>query len=163
MQELSKETVRNIGVANFDVYNLNVLKDAETTRALPCVNQIEIHPYRPASTLLEFCRLHKIQCLAYCPFGSRQSPIPNDSVIREVAESSGKTVHQVLLKWGLQRGYGVVPGSTQPQNVKSNIDLRDWVLDYEEMSRISSIEKRMQVYSDAQRMKFPIRVFHDEE
>lgn len=163
MQKISKSLVRNIGVANFDVHNLDILLSCPTTLAVPSVNQIEIHPYWPCDKIIKFCQASGIHCTAYSPLGSRQSALPEDPALQAIAKAKQRSVQQILLMWGLQRGYSVIPGSINPDHIEANRQLSDWSLTEDEMFRVSTITKRFKVYDDVKRMKFPVPVFLDNE
>lgn len=119
-------------------------------------NQIELHPYCRQDELLKFLKDQHILPVAYCPLGR---PIPqdgdatgsqgsenlpdlrdNDKIVA-IAEKHGKPVFQVTLKWGLQRGCGVIPKSSSVEHQKANLSgLSDFTLSEEEMNVISSLE-----------------------
>ena len=65
--------------------------------------------------------------------------------------------------WGLQNGWGVIPGSFSKDHINSNFDLDDWSLTVKEMSQLSTLETRKRVYTDIERMRLPSRVFLDDE
>ncbi|CAE6490349.1 unnamed protein product [Rhizoctonia solani] len=46
--------VKNIGISNFSIQNINVL--LEKAKVIPVVNQVELHPCYPQNKLIEFCR-----------------------------------------------------------------------------------------------------------
>ena len=163
MQDLSRDRARNIGVANFDVTNLKVLLSHSSTKIIPAVNQIELHPYNPTPALVAYCRKSQIQCVGYSPLGSRGSILVHEPGILEIARTKQRTPQQILLMWGLQNGWGVIPGSFSKDHINSNFDLDGWSLTEGEMSQLSSLETRIRVYTDMERMRLPSRVFHDVE
>lgn len=57
--------VKAIGVANYDVHNLKILK--ESSSEIPLVNQVEIHPYLQNRKLKEYCKQEGIHVTAYSP------------------------------------------------------------------------------------------------
>lgn len=120
MEELyAAGKARAIGVSNWTILGLK--QRLRIAKVKPAVNQIEIHPFLPNTELVEFCLSHGILPEAYPPLGS-QDQVPNtgekvrtNSTLNEVAERSGDTLAQVLLAWGLRRGYVVLPKSTDRQ------------------------------------------------
>jgi len=81
----------------------------------------------PNTELVEFCLSHGILPEAYSPLGS-QDQVPNtgekvrtNPALNGVAERSGNTLAQVLLAWGLRRGYVVLPKSSTPSRIDSNL------------------------------------------
>jgi len=162
MQMLPHDKVRNIGVANFDIHNLEILRGDPSCHTIPAVNQIELHPYNPSTNLVRYCKDNGIQCLGFSPLGSKQSPLSKDTTVLEIAEKKGKTTQQVLLMWGLQNGWGVIPSSVHKDRIDSNFELDGWSLTDDELQQISGIKKRMRVYDEFHKMGFPCQVFFDD-
>ncbi|KAI1648273.1 Aldo/keto reductase [Daldinia loculata] len=128
MEELyeAKKT-RAIGVSNWTIPGLKKL--LQIAKVKPAVNQIEIHPFLPNEELVEFCQQNDILPAAYSPLGS-QDQVPNtgekvrtNKTLIEVAERSGHTLAQVLLAWGIRRGYVVLPKSSTPERIASNFQV----------------------------------------
>ena len=65
----------------------------------------------------------------------------NNPVLREIAENHGKSVAQVILRWDLQRGVAVIPGSSNPEHIRENISIFDFELSREEKEQIAALEK----------------------
>jgi len=152
--------VHNIGVSNFDITNLEKLFAAPTTKTVPAVNQIELHPNCPSPKLLKYNTEKGIHTTAYSCLGSTNSPLHRDPALKEVCEKTGKTSSQVLLKWGLQRGCSVIPKSVTEARIIANFDLDGWDLDEESMTKLSSLKDRFKVCGDAW---LPVRVFHGDD
>lgn len=123
---------RSIGVSNWTIPGLQKL--LKFARIKPTVNQIEIHPFLPNNELVDFCFRNQIIPAAYSPLGSQnQVPTTGETVreneaLKAVAERTGHNLAQVLLAWGLRRGYIVLPKSSTPSRIESNLqipDLRD--------------------------------------
>jgi glycerol 2-dehydrogenase (NADP+) len=163
MQKLPRDKVRNIGVANFDIHNLEILLGGPSCKTIPAVNQIELHPYNPSPKLVRYCQDNGIQCIGFSPLGSRQSPLSGDSTVLTIAKKKGKTAQQILLMWGLQNGWSVIPSSVHKDRIDSNFELDRWLLSDDELHQISGIKKRMRVYDDYHRMKLPCQVFFDDK
>ncbi|CBX91094.1 hypothetical protein LEMA_P061280.1 [Plenodomus lingam JN3] len=118
---------RAIGVSNWTIEGLEkLLRFAEVK---PMLNQIEIHPFLPNTELVKYCQDHGILPAAYSPLGSQnQIPSTGEKVrtnekLNEVARRSGYDLAQVLLAWGLQRGYVVLPKSSTPRRIESNFQI----------------------------------------
>ncbi|KAK1758927.1 NADP-dependent oxidoreductase domain-containing protein [Echria macrotheca] len=120
---------RAIGVSNWTVAGLKEL--LAYARIPPAVNQVEIHPFLPNTELVEFCFANGILPAAYSPLGSQnQVPSTGETVrenkaLNEVAKRSGHGLAQVLLAWGLKRGYVVLPKSSTPARIESNFVIPD--------------------------------------
>ena len=96
--------VRNIGVSNFVISNLEKLLNDPSCKIVPAVDQIELHPNMPSPKTLQYCKEKGIHCTAYSCLGSTDSPLSKDKTLQDIAEAKGKSPQQVLLMWGLQRG-----------------------------------------------------------
>ncbi|RUS20816.1 hypothetical protein BC937DRAFT_94320 [Endogone sp. FLAS-F59071] len=131
--------VRSIGVSNFSVEKLQRLLD--NCEIPPAVNQIEIHPYLQQNDLIEFCGKHNIHLTAFCPLGRPGSPLTTrtseEPVIIQIAEKYEKTPAQVLLSWGVQRGYSVIPKSVTPLRIASNFEI--FKLSEDDMAAIKKV------------------------
>ncbi|KAM3421652.1 hypothetical protein BST61_g2037 [Cercospora zeina] len=123
---------RAIGVSNWTVPGLKDM--LSWAKVKPAVNQIEIHPFLPNEELVRFCFENNILPQAYSPLGSQnQVPTTGEKVntnktLNEIAEKGGNTLAQVLIAWGIRRGYVVLPKSSTPSRIESNfksIDLSD--------------------------------------
>ncbi|KAF2244028.1 Aldo/keto reductase [Trematosphaeria pertusa] len=125
VEEVYRERkARAIGVSNWTIPGLQQLMSFAEVK--PHVNQIECHPFLPNTPLIDFCFQHDILPEAYSPLGS-QNQVPNtgekvrtNATLNEVAERSRHTLAQVLLAWGLRRGYVVLPKSSTPSRIESN-------------------------------------------
>ncbi|CEP12468.1 hypothetical protein [Parasitella parasitica] len=128
--------VKNIGVANFSVPNLERL--LKTAKVVPAVNQVELHPYLPQTKLLEYCASKGIHNSAYSPLGSTQSTLFQDKTLAEIAKAHGKSIAQILISWGVTRT-SVLPKSVNPERIAANIDTVN--LTEDEIQRINDISK----------------------
>jgi glycerol 2-dehydrogenase (NADP+) len=80
--------------------------------------------------------------------------------LKKIAEKKGKTVQQVLLMWGLQRGTSVIPKSVTASRIQANYELDGWELDDEEQKAISGLTERFKVCGDAW---LPVKVFFGDD
>lgn len=121
-----------IGVSNWTVQGLEDL--LSWAKVKPQVNQIEIHPFLPNDELVKYCFDHDIMPEAYSPLGSQnQVPSTGEKVntqpeLNKIAEKGENTLAQVLIAWGVRRGYVVLPKSSTPHRIDSNfktIELSD--------------------------------------
>ncbi|KAJ9497922.1 hypothetical protein LTR99_002926 [Exophiala xenobiotica] len=152
--------VRNIGVSNFVISNLEKLLNDPSCKIVPAVDQIELHPNMPSPKTLQYCKEKGIHCTAYSCLGSTDSPLAKDKTLQAIAEAKGKSPQQVLLMWGLQRGTSVIPKSVTKSRIEANFQIDDFELTSEEMQKLSSIPDRFKVCGDAW---LPVKVFFNEE
>ncbi|KAL2156678.1 hypothetical protein VTH82DRAFT_1423 [Thermothelomyces myriococcoides] len=128
MEELAESgRARAIGVSNWSIAGLRQLLSFAHIK--PAINQVEIHPFLPSTELVQFCFDNQIMPAAYSPLGSQnQVPTTGETVrenpsLNEVARRSGHNLAQVLLAWGLRRGYVVLPKSSTPSRIESNFQI----------------------------------------
>jgi 2,5-diketo-D-gluconate reductase A len=128
---------RSIGVSNFQPHHLRRIH--QETDIIPAVNQIEVYPYLTQEDVRAFCAEHQIAVEAWSPLG--QGAVLNDPVIRNIAEKTGKTPAQVVLRWHIQRGDIVFPKSVTPERVRENIDIFDFELSGADVEDITLLNK----------------------
>ncbi len=109
----------------------------------PALIQNEIHPYYQDSPVISHIQDKRIVVQAWYPLGGRgyTGPMFNNPVLREIAATHGKSVAQVILRWDLQKGVAVIPGSSNPKHIQENISIFDFELSGEEMEHIAALEK----------------------
>ncbi|KAL9946354.1 hypothetical protein D7B24_001701 [Verticillium nonalfalfae] len=152
--------VRNIGVSNFGIKNLERLLNDSSCKIVPAVNQIELHPCNPSPKLLEYNASKGIHSTAYSCLGSTDSPLYKNETLLNIAKAKGKTPQQVLLLWGLSRGTSVIPKSVSKERIAANYELDGWELTGDEIKQLSSIPDRFKVCGDAW---LPIKVFFGDD
>jgi len=149
MQKLAGSgKARNLGVSNFGIKHLEAIAAHPEYKITPAVNQIELHPNNPSPKYLEYCKAKGIHVTAYSCLGSTDSPLYKDEDIKALAEQKGKTVQQVLLLWGLQRGTSVIPKSVTASRIEANYALDGWELSKEEFEKLNSLKGRFKVCTD---------------
>ncbi|KAK4651959.1 hypothetical protein QC762_607100 [Podospora pseudocomata] len=152
--------VKAIGVSNFGIKNLERLLNDPSCKMVPAVNQIELHPGNPSPKLIAYNTAKGIHSSGYSPLGSSDSPLYTNDTIKAIAEAKGKTPQQVLLAWGVQKGWSVLPKSVTESRIKANFELDDWELTEEEVKKIDAIPDRFKVCGDDW---LPIKVFFGDD
>ena len=138
LEEFYREgRARSIGVSNFQPQHLRRLHGQ--TDIIPAVNQIEAHPYLTQDDVRAFCAQHQIAVEAWSPLG--KGSVLDDPVIGRIAERTGKTPAQVVLRWHIQRGDIVFPKSVTPERVRENIDIFDFELSGADVNDITLLNK----------------------
>ena len=86
---------------------------------------------------------------SWFPLGGRDSKgeILRNPIINEIAKAHGKTAAQVIIRWHIQEGFSVIPGSSNPTHIQENIDVFDFVLADEEMQQIRSLDKEARYFT----------------
>ncbi|WP_460357372.1 aldo/keto reductase [Mycobacterium sp. ZZG] len=128
---------RSIGVSNFQVAHLQRL--ADETGTVPAVNQIEVHPYFANDEVRAYGRQHGIATEAWSPIA--QGKVLDDPVVTRIADATGKTPAQVVLRWHIQRGDIVFPKSVKLQRIKDNFALFDFELGDDDVAAISALDR----------------------
>lgn len=130
--------LKAIGVSNF--YPNVLINFCETVDIRPMVNQVELHPYYTQETALEVMKEYNVVPEAWAPLGGgRYNPF-EDEMLKELSDKYHKTIGQILLRWNIQRGVVVIPKSTHLERIKENINVFDFVIDEEDMKKISSLD-----------------------
>jgi 2,5-diketo-D-gluconate reductase A len=138
LEEFKKDgRARSIGVSNFQVEHLERL--ARETETTPVVNQIEVHPYFTNEAVRAYGKEHDIVTEAWSPIA--QGKVLDDPVVTQIAEATGKTPAQVVLRWHIQRGDIVFPKSVTPERIKQNFALFDFELDESDVDALSALDR----------------------
>lgn len=141
--------VKRIGVCNLGTAMLRDVKSY--ARIQPAVNQVEMHPYLTQDNLLRYCQDVGIAVTAFSPFGA-SSYVPlsmadaneslfDDPVIQEIGAAHGKTVGQIALRWGVQRGTVTIPKTQTVTHLKENLEIYDFALSDDEMLTIDQMNR----------------------
>jgi len=138
LEEFAKDgRARSMGVSNFQTAHLDRL--AAETVTVPSVNQIEVHPYFTNEQVRAYGREHGIVTEAWSPIA--QGKVLGDPVITRIADASGKSPAQVVLRWHIQRGDVVFPKSVTPERIQANFELFDFELGDSDMDAITALDK----------------------
>ena len=141
-QGVNDGKVKSIGISNY--YTKEAVEEVLSYATItPSVIQNENHIYYQNAELQEYVSQYGIIIESWYPFGGRghTSENFNNKVIKEIAEKNGKTSAQIILRWQLQAGYIVIPGSSNPDHIAENYDIFDFELSKEDMKNIANINK----------------------
>jgi glycerol 2-dehydrogenase (NADP+) len=108
-------------VSNFSIPFLEKL--LTTAKVTPAANQVELHPYLPQHSLIDYLHAKGIVAEAYSPLGSTDSPLLKDQEIVKIAEAKGVSVGTVLISYQVARGVVVLPKSVTEARIKSNLEV----------------------------------------
>lgn len=139
-QAVAQGKVKAIGLSNFEVVS-NFDRIMEIANIPPAVLQVETHPYFQQQDTMAYIDQYGTVIEAWYPLGGRGNTqiLFNDETIVDIANAHDKTAAQVILRWHLQAGHIVIPGSSNPDHILENISIFDFVLTAEEMSRINAL------------------------
>ncbi|MFB6134616.1 MAG: aldo/keto reductase [Halanaeroarchaeum sp.] len=136
------ERVRNVGVSNFDTYQLSAARHVSDVPI--AVNQIEYHPWLQRPDLVEYCRDINTIVEAAAPLG--RTEVLADDVVRELAEKYERSPAQVILKWATEKGVVVLPKSTSSEHIRTNLELFDWAMEREDIAALDERDRGEAVY-----------------
>lgn len=133
--------IHSIGLSNWYIEELDEFLPQVDT--VPALVQNEIHPYYQELEVVPYIQSKGIVMQGWYPFGGRghTSELLNDETIIEIANSHNVTAAQVILRWNLQRGVVVIPGSSNPDHIKENTEIYHSELTDEEMQKIESLNR----------------------
>ena len=128
---------RSIGVSNFDVRELGDLMEAADVP--PVVNQVQFSPMKARRSLLDACEERGVVLEAYSPLGTGRHL--SDERVRQIAERTGRTPAQVLLRWCLERNVPVIPKSTHRDRIEENAQIFDFSLSPDDMAELDGLDE----------------------
>ena len=131
--------VRAIGLSNFTQEGIEEILSICEIR--PAVLQTEAHPFFQQTALKAFLDRHDMALQAWYPLGHGDSALLEEGLFGDLAAKYGKTNAQIILRWHIQAGNIVIPGSKNPAHIRANIDLFDFELTGDEMDAIAALNR----------------------
>lgn len=151
MEKAYKEgKVKAIGLSNFNQGQIEEILGLCEVK--PTVLQTEVHPYFQERELKEFLSKEGMVIQAWYPLGHGDKALLEEPLFTELAKKYGKTNAQIILRWHIQDGNIVIPGSKNPAHIKDNFDLFDFSLTEEEMAKIAALDKNTRYYTSTPEM-----------
>jgi diketogulonate reductase-like aldo/keto reductase len=136
-QALERGLARSIGVSNFSASELDEL--AEVANVQPVVDQVQFSPFEYRRGLLERCERDGIALEAYSPLGTGRHL--GAAAVAEIADQTGHTPAQVLIRWCVQRDTIVIPKSAHRERIEENAQVFDFELSDEQMARLDALDR----------------------
>lgn len=138
MEKLAKEgKIQNAGVSNYTLHHLENFRKAGF---IPFANQVEIHPYLAQEKLVSYCHTHKIEVIAYRPFGKGKL-LAEEPLLRQIGDRHGKTGSQIALRWLIQRGLFAIPKASSEKHLRENLTVFDFALTEDEMAQLNRLDR----------------------
>lgn len=151
MEKAYKEgKVKAIGLSNFTIAQIQEILDICEVK--PAILQTEVHPYSQEKELKEFLKKENILIQAWYPLGHGDKTLIEEKVFTELAGKYGKSNAQIILRWHIQSGNVVIPGSKNPDHIRDNFDLFDFALTEEEMQKIAALDQGKRYYTSTPEM-----------
>ena len=135
---------KSIGISNFEGKYIEEL--GTEWEIVPQFIQVEVHPYFTQEELRKTLDKYGIKLMSWYPLGHGDKSLLNEPVFAELGKKYGKTPAQVILRWHTQMGFVVIPGSTNVDHIKDNLDILDFKLTEEEMAEIVKLDKGERYY-----------------
>ena len=134
--------IRGLGLSCF--YQSELQDILPQVSVKPSLVQNEIHPYYQDTDVIDFIHGQDIAVQAWYPLGGRghNAELLSDPVLAVIAQTHGVSIPQVILRWDLQRGVIVIPGSSNPVHIAEDASIYDFELTADEMAQIAALERR---------------------
>ena len=146
MEKAYKEgKVRAIGLSNFKKEQIEEI--LSLCEVKPTVLQTELHPYHQEPELKAFLKENGIVPQAWYPLGHGDKALLEEPLFAQLGKKYGKSAAQIILRWHMQDGNIVIPGSKNPEHIKANFDLFDFALTAEEMNKIAAMNQNKRYYT----------------
>ncbi|MBO6219923.1 MAG: aldo/keto reductase [Treponema sp.] len=145
---------RSIGISNFEGKYIEELETKWETA--PQFIQVEAHPYFTQKDLRMTLDKYGIKLMSWYPLGHGDKSLIQEAVFAELGKKYRKTPAQVILRWHVQMGFVVIPGSKNVDHIKDNLNIMDFELTGEEMAEIAKLDKGERYYhrTDEQLVQF---------
>ncbi len=149
LEKLYKEgKLRAIGVSNFYPDRLSdIVAFNEITSQ---VNQVETHPLNQQIFAQENMIKNKMQIESWATFAEGRGDIFNNPILKSIADKHGKSTAQVMVRWQVQRGIVCLTKSSRFERMKENIDVFDFELSAEDMTKIASMDTQTSLFFNHQ-------------
>lgn len=151
MEKAYKEgKVKAIGLSNFTKEGIEEILNICEIK--PTVLQTEVHPYFQENELKAFLAEQDIKIQAWYPLGHGDRALLEEQVFTELGQKYGKSNAQIILRWHIQAGNIVIPGSKNPEHIKDNFNLFDFSLTEDEMEKIKALHQGKRYYTSTPEM-----------
>ena len=144
--------VKAIGVSNFT--SARIADFVLNNKIKPMVCQIETHPFNQQVEARKVLDEYGIMHEGWAPFAEGRRNLFSNEVLRQIAQSHGKSVGQVVLRWHIQRGVVAIPKSTHKARIAENFNVFDFKLNDKEMAAIASLDENKGLFVDHEDPEF---------
>ena len=136
--------IKSIGISNFEGKYIDEILDNFEIK--PQVIQVEAHPYFTQDELRKTLEKYDIKLMSWYPLGHGDSTLINEEVFNDLGNKYGKTPAQIILRWHIDMGFIVIPGSKNIEHIRDNFNILDFKLSNEDMNKIAKINKNERYY-----------------
>ena len=146
MEKAYKEgKVRAIGLSNFTKDQIEEILN--TCEVKPTILQTEVHPYAQEKELKAFLDREGIIIQAWYPLGHGDATLLQEPLFAKLGEKYKKSSAQIILRWHVQEGNIVIPGSKNPAHIRDNFSIFDFTITEEEMAEIAALNQNKRYYT----------------
>ena len=140
-QFVEEGKIRSIGLSNWYIEELTDF--IPQVDIVPALVQNEIHPYYQENEVIPFVQNMGMVMQGWYPLGGRghTAELLGDPVITKIAANHNVSSAQVILRWNLQKGVVVIPGSSNPDHIRENTELYHFALTDDEMEQIRALDR----------------------
>lgn len=137
--------IKSIGVSNFEgKYIEKLLKEYDV---IPQVMQCECHPFFAQDDTRIILNKHDIKLMAWYPLGGKDNmSILSNKIITTLSKKYNKSSAQIILRWHIQMGFIVIPGSKNIEHIKDNLNIFDFELSSDDIAKIDSLNNIGRIY-----------------
>lgn len=165
VEAYKKGIIRSIGISNFEgKYIEDVLKEFDVK---PQVIQVECHPFYPQEELRKITDKENIVIMSWYPLGGKgmTDELLHNKLIENIALKHHKTTAQIILRWHIQMGFIVIPGSKNVEHIRDNVSIYDFSLDDEDMKIIATLNngQKRHIITDEALKRYITRKFEYEK
>jgi diketogulonate reductase-like aldo/keto reductase len=151
LEQIYKEgRARAVGVSNFHIHHLEDIFAASDL--VPAVNQVECHPELTQVELVKYTQNKGILFEPWSPLGAGQ--LIGDETLAAMAKKYNKSSAQLILKWGLQRGFINIPKSVHKERIIQNSQIFDFTITEADMAEIFKLNKNKRTGADPDNFSF---------
>ena len=145
---------RSIGISNFEGRYIEELERKWET--VPQFVQVEAHPYFPQHEQRKTLDRLDIRLMSWYPLGHGDKALLAEPAVADIARRLGRTPAQVILRWHVQTGFAVIPGSRNVDHIRDNLAILDFALSDADMAAIAALDKGVRYYNrtDEQLVQF---------
>ena len=130
--------VRAIGLSNF--YDARFVDLAENMEIKPAVVQLETHVFSQQVKMREIVKEYGTHVMAWSPLARGMNGLFTNGTLKSIGEKYGKDIAQVCLKFLTDEGIIVIPQSTKPERMASNLAIDDFELTETEREAIRRMD-----------------------
>ena len=136
---------RSLGISNFHGEKLErLLAEAEVK---PHVIQLETHPYHIDHAVMKRLASYGTRLMGWYPLGHGDTTLLEEPIFLELADKYRKSTVQIILRWAVQMGFITIPGTKNPDHIRANFDIFDFVLTEAEMAEIAKLDGKKRYYT----------------